>query len=59
MGENDPNVILISATTSKSVIHGENSGGFEIICDKCLALIYHIANNYASLTLSPWRQGPL
>ena len=59
MGENDPNVILISSTTSKSVIHGENSAGFERICDKCLGLIYRIANNYASLTLSPRRQGPL
>ena len=40
MGENDPNVILIIATTSESVICGENSDGSERICGKCLALIY-------------------
>ena len=39
VGENDPNLIPISATTSGSAIHFENSDGFERICDKYLAWI--------------------
>ena len=42
MGENDPNVILISATTSENVNYGENNDGFEIICYKFCHKIFQL-----------------
>ena len=40
VGDNDPNVFLKCATTSKSVFLNGNGDAFENICDKTLALKY-------------------